>query len=171
MKFMKIALLFTALILVQSCGDKEKKTESESESVKIGTKKTEKKSDDNAVSVGLAGNDAMMYDKSEIKVKAGQTVTLTLRHTGKLDRAAMGHNFVLLEQGVDINEFSLKAVEAGADNNWVPADGVGVIASTKSLGGGESTTITFTAPPAGTYDFICSFPGHSALMKGKFIVE
>ncbi|HBX64839.1 MAG TPA: azurin, partial [Balneolaceae bacterium] len=26
-------------------------------------------------------------------------------------------------------------------------------------------------PEAGTYDFICSFPGHYALMKGKFIVE
>ena len=39
------------------------------------------------------------------------------------------------------------------------------------IGGGQTTSITFTAPAAGTYDFICSFPGHSGLMKGKFIVE
>ncbi|MBT8261281.1 MAG: azurin, partial [Bacteroidia bacterium] len=38
-------------------------------------------------------------------------------------------------------------------------------------GGGQSTSVTFMAPEVGTYDFICSFPGHSALMKGKFIVE
>ncbi|MCB0632702.1 MAG: azurin, partial [Lewinella sp.] len=26
-------------------------------------------------------------------------------------------------------------------------------------------------PAPGTYDYICSFPGHYALMQGKFIVE
>ena len=41
----------------------------------------------------------------------------------------------------------------------------------KLIGGGEETTVTFDAPAKGTYDFICSFPGHYALMKGKFIVE
>jgi azurin len=39
------------------------------------------------------------------------------------------------------------------------------------LGGGETTTIAFTAPAAGTYDYICSFPGHYGMMKGKLIVE
>jgi azurin len=39
------------------------------------------------------------------------------------------------------------------------------------IGGGEQTTITFDAPEKGVYDFICSFPGHVALMQGKFIVE
>ncbi|MEM6771051.1 MAG: plastocyanin/azurin family copper-binding protein, partial [Bacteroidota bacterium] len=27
------------------------------------------------------------------------------------------------------------------------------------------------APAAGEYDFICTFPGHYGVMKGKFIVE
>jgi len=39
------------------------------------------------------------------------------------------------------------------------------------LGGGETTTIEFTAPGAGIYDYICSFPAHYGLMKGKLIVE
>ena len=39
------------------------------------------------------------------------------------------------------------------------------------LGGGEETTIEFEAPAKGEYTFICSFPGHYALMNGKFIVE
>jgi azurin len=39
------------------------------------------------------------------------------------------------------------------------------------LGGGQKTTITFQAPEKGDYDFICSFPGHVALMNGIFTVE
>jgi azurin len=39
------------------------------------------------------------------------------------------------------------------------------------LSGGETTTIEFTAPAAGTYDYICSFPAHYAMMKGKLIVQ
>ena len=139
--------------------------------MKIGTQKTEKVEDANTVNVALTGNDMMQYDKNEIKVKAGQEVTLTLRHVGKLDKKVMGHNFVLLMQGVNMQEFGIKASDAGEAADWIPEDGKEVIAHTKMLGGGESTSITFTAPAAGTYDFICSFPGHVAMMKGKFIVE
>ncbi|MFT4802251.1 MAG: azurin [Flavobacteriaceae bacterium] len=39
------------------------------------------------------------------------------------------------------------------------------------LGGGETTTIEFTAPEARTYDYICNFPAHYALMKVKLIVQ
>ena len=35
----------------------------------------------------------------------------------------------------------------------------------------EKTSITFTAPPGNIYDFICTYPGHYARMKGVFIVE
>ena len=139
--------------------------------MKIGTQKTEKVEDANTVNVALTGNDMMQYDKNEIKVKAGQEVTLTLRHVGKLDKKVMGHNFVLLMQGVNMQEFGIKASDAGEAADWIPEDGKEVIAHTKMLGGGESTSITFTAPAAGTYDFICSFPGHVAMMKGKLIVE
>ena len=46
-----------------------------------------------------------------------------------------------------------------------------VIAATETIGGGQESAIEFDAPEAGEYDFICSFPGHYAMMKGKFIVE
>ena len=45
-----------------------------------------------------------------------------------------------------------------------------VIAKTKLLGGGESDAIEFSTAP-GTYDFICTFPDHSGIMKGKLIVS
>ncbi|MEX0845327.1 MAG: azurin [Balneolaceae bacterium] len=122
------------------------------------------------VEIVVESNDQMQFDTDEIKVKAGQTVVLTLKHVGKLPKAAMGHNWVLLTPETDINKFGAAASKF-ADNEYIPEDTDQVIVHTKLLGGGQETTIEFTAPEAGTYDFICSFPGHYALMKGKFIVE
>ena len=122
------------------------------------------------VEVTIEGNDRMQFNLNEIKVEAGQTVVLTLKHVGKLPKAAMGHNWVLLTQGTNIQEFGAAASKA-ADNGYIPEGTDNVIAHTEMIGGGQETTIEFTAPEAGTYDFICSFPGHYALMKGKFIVE
>lgn len=122
------------------------------------------------VEITVESNDQMQFNTNEIKVKAGQTVVLTLKHVGKLPKAAMGHNWVLLTQGTDINKFGAAASKF-ADNEYIPEDTDEVIVHTKLIGGGQETIIEFTAPEAGTYDFICSFPGHYALMKGKFIVE
>ncbi len=119
----------------------------------------------------IKGTDAMQFDLKEIKVKAGQKIKLTLTHSGKLAKAAMGHNFVLLKQGVDVAAFGGKAA-AARETEYIPkSEAANIIAHTKLVGGGESDTIEFTAPKKGTYTFICSFPGHYALMKGNFIVE
>ena len=129
------------------------------------------KDDGKVVTVALTGNDAMKYNLKEIKVAAGRTVKLTLSHAGKLSKAAMGHNFVLLKAGTDVVAFATKAVSAAA-TAYIPASEKGsVLASTKVVGSGESDTIEFAAPAAGSYDFICSFPGHYAMMRGKLIVQ
>lgn len=118
----------------------------------------------------IHAGDNMKFDLTEIKVKAGETVKLTLRHTGKAPKTAMGHNFVLLKQGVSVDDFIVKTLDA-KENDYIPTDGKDVIAHTRMLGGGESDHIEFTAPAKGTYDFICSFPAHAVMMHGKFIVE
>ncbi|MCL4161054.1 UNVERIFIED_CONTAM: hypothetical protein GTU68_056724 [Idotea baltica] len=112
----------------------------------------------------------MQFNKKEIKVKAGKKVKITLKHIGKMDKNVMGHNFVLLKQGVNLMAFGNKAATA-RDNDYIPLGNQDVIAHTKMLGGGETAVIEFDAPEAGTYEFLCSFPGHSGLMKGQFIVE
>ena len=163
-----------SLLLVVGCGGKEEKKKEGFSYEKTNTeeKANEAEStDDNVANVVLSGNDLMKFDKDEIIVKAGQKVKLTLRHIGKLDINIMGHNVVILKPGVDIQAFSLKATEAGEAEDWIPEGGKDVLVHTKMLGGGQSVSITFMAPDPGTYDFICSFPGHSALMRGKFIVE
>jgi azurin len=169
MKFIKYVFIFASFSFLVNCGEAEKKDEKKS--IKIGASKEVKKKNSNAVNIGITGNDMMQFSTKELKVKSGVEVTLTMRHIGKMDLNVMGHNFVLLKSGVEIPTFSLEAANAGKPENWIPNDGKDVIAHTKMIGGGQSTSVTFIAPAPGTYDFICSFPGHSGLMKGKFIVE
>lgn len=121
----------------------------------------------NDVQVTIESSDQMKYNLSEIRVKSGQTVTLTLVHTGSLPKVAMGHNWVLLESGTDVRSFAIESIKY-KDNQYLPDSGY--IVATDLIGGGEKTTITFTAPSSGEYDFICSFPGHYGLMQGKLIV-
>jgi azurin len=171
--FKKLILVLTAIAMV-SCGEKKEKeqiklTDQPAESTESVTE-VKSTQDENVVEITITGNDQMQFNLAELKVKAGQTVRLTLKHVGKMDKNVMGHNWVLLTKGTDMGAFGLVAVEAKA-TDYVPAGTDKVIAHTKLLSGGESDTIEFVAPAAGTYDFICSFPGHYALMKGKFIVE
>jgi len=48
-----------------------------------------------------------------------------------------------------------------------------VVASTPLAGPGETVDITFKVPAAaGTYPFMCTFPGHfTAGMKGNLVVK
>lgn len=125
----------------------------------------------NEATLSIEGNDQMQYNKKEMTVKAGAKVNLTLKHTGTMPIATMGHNWVLLKKGTDVATFATAAVEAGADADYIPAGTTNVIAHTKMIGGGESTTVEFTAPEAGTYEYICSFPGHWSMMRGTLTVE
>lgn len=125
---------------------------------------------EDVVELYLTGNDKMKYNKEELKVKAGSTVKLVFEHVGKMSVQTMGHNFVLLKKGVDKMAFGQEASSYASDG-YIPPNTDKVIDHTEMIGGGKKTTITFEAPPKGTYDYICSFPGHVALMNGKFIVE
>jgi azurin len=57
------------------------------------------------------------------------------------------------------------------DTDYIPVGASEVLAHTKLIGGGESVTIEFVAPAKGVYEFICTFPGHSGMMKGNFYVQ
>ena len=165
----KLALVALAFTMIH-CGDADKK---EKEQVKLNNNNSSAASstkDDNVTEVVLLATDQMQFNKSEIRVRAGKPIKFTLRHTGTMDVKVMGHNFVLLQPGTEIPAFANEAAGA-AENDYIPENTDAIIVHTKLLGGGQSDTIDFDAPEPGTYDFICSFPGHYALMKGKFIVE
>jgi len=124
-----------------------------------------------SVSFTLTVGDTLGYDVNQMRCGAGDEVTVTVNHTGSMDATAMGHNFVLLDQGVELPAFGAAATRA-ADTGYIPAEFESrVIAHTNVVGGGESDSVTFQAPAAGTYKYVCSFPGHFASMQGDFIVS
>ena len=110
------------------------------------------------------------YDKTDLTVKAGQKVKLTLNNTGSI--APQPHNFLLIKPGKD------QAVGAQANammtdpqamsKSYIPdASKDDIIAHTKLVQPNSTETIEFTAPAeAGDYPYMCTFPGHWLLMKG-----
>ncbi len=169
MRILKTIVLLCLSFTLIHCGDDKKKDDKQGVKLKNNTS-TESKKDDNVTEVTLLATDQMKFNKDEIRVPAGKKVKLILKHTGKMDIKVMGHNFVLLTQGTEIPAFANKAT-GFPDNDYIPTDSDAVIVHTKLLGGGQQDTIEFDPPAPGTYDFICSFPGHYSLMHGKFIVE
>lgn len=118
----------------------------------------------------VEGNDQMKFDTELIRVKAGETVELTLKNVGSLPKESMGHNFVILKPTVDVATFGGESASA-ADNEYIPKSSLSsVVAHTKLLGPGEEDKITFTLEK-GVYNYICSFPGHFGMMKGKIVAE
>ncbi len=86
----------------------------------------------------------------------------------------MSHNWILLAAGADAQKFDAAATAAGSDANYIPAGmSKQILAHTGMVAGGESNTVTFTAPrKPGDYEYICTFPGHfTAGMKGTLIVR
>ena len=163
---MRYSLLFLLAITIIACGGEASQSEATNETATPSSTTAPK-----VVELTIEGNDQMQYDKKTLEVVEGQTVKLTLSHVGKMNAQAMGHNWVLLKSGMDKAEFATKSIGAVNDGYIAPDYADQVIAHTKMLGGGESETIEFKAPAAGTYDFLCSFPGHYALMNGQFIVK
>ena len=151
-KFIIIALTLT----LASCGSETKNTNA---ATAVTSKAT----------LVLLSDDQMKYDKKILMAEEGQEVTLTLTHTGKMPKTAMGHNWILLKQGTDIPAFANLASVA-TESDYIPESDA-IIAHTKTIGGGENTSVTFIAPAKGSYEYICSFPGHFSMMKGKLIIR
>lgn len=165
----KLFMCFSVVMLT-SCGETKKEEKQEGFQYEQTPEKKESSEEKSQNEVLITGNDLMKYNLKEIRVKAGEPVTLTLKHIGKLDIKVMGHNWVLLKEGSDLVAFAGEAATS-VDNDYIPEGTDQVIAHTKMLGGGESDTITFDAPAPGTYQFLCTFPGHFGQMQGTFIVE
>ena len=114
----------------------------------------------------------MKYDTTDITIKVGQPLTITLTNDGSLPKAAMAHDLVILRPGTDVTAYVDAASKHPAENYLPPELADKVLRATKLLGPGETDTITFTPKPAGTYDYVCTFPAHAAAgMRGTITVE
>lgn len=122
--------------------------------------------------ITITANDSMQFNVKEITARPGESLRVKFSNIGTFPKQAMGHNWVLLKPMADeaFNTFALSC--AGMAPDYLPADRSNVLAHTKILGGGETDTLEITAPAqAGSYPFLCTFPGHFAMMKGKLIVK
>lgn len=124
--------------------------------------------------LAIEGDDKMKFNVAELKVPADCTeVVLTLKHVGQLPAQTMGHNWVLTKTS-DFMPVANAAVSAGLAKNYVPENDKRVLAFTKVIGGGQTTSVKFPTSKlakGGDYTFFCSFPGHYGLMRGKLIFQ
>ena len=117
----------------------------------------------NRLQVGAQG-DTLEFDTNNLTATAGSEVVLTFNNVSAINQ----HNWVLVRPG------SKDAVAtrgtANPTTDWIQPGDPDVIANTKLAAAGETATISFTAPAAGTYQFVCTFPGHNGTMFGDFEV-
>lgn len=125
-------------------------------------------------STEIEANDAMQYNVGSITVPSSCTnFKITLKHTGKLPVASMGHDVVITKQS-DMQAVDQESATAGLDNGYIKAGDSRIIAHTKLIGGGQTASVSFPVSKiksGGPYVFFCSFPGHSALMHGTISVQ
>jgi nitrite reductase (NO-forming) len=94
-------------------------------------------------SLTFEGTDSLQFSPATASVPAGAEVTVNFNNTGALE-----HSWTLVANDADV----ATVTDANAINS----------ASTGSVAGGASDTVTFTAPSAGTYKYVCTIPGHAA---------
>lgn len=178
MKTNSCILVSSALVLVlglAGCGQSDKSADTASAAsaapVTAAASSSVKPADGRAVAI--TANDTMKFNITEIHAKPGEALAVTLTNEGTVPKFSMGHNWVLLAAGTDLNAFASEAATAAATEYVPPSFKDRVLASTKLLGPKESDTALFYAPKTpGRYPFLCAFPGHMQVgMKGELIVE
>ncbi len=124
--------------------------------------------DDGDQTILLGTIPGLKFDTKLVTVKAGSRVRLVFRNGDD-----MLHNFVICApgKGQAVGAAAMTIGVDGMERNFVP-DSADVLYHTALTQPETSDTIYFVAPAApGDYDYICSFPGHSALMNGILRVE
>lgn len=115
-----------------------------------------------------------IYDIKEFTVKPGQTVKLTLINPAD-SVTRQPHNILVVNPGK--KDVVGMAANAGmtdptflTEKNAVP-ESEDVLFASKLIQAGEEDVLEFTAPTeAGDYPYLCTYPGHWAIMNGVMTV-
>ncbi len=151
-RFWLLGLALVGMLLLSACGG--------------GGGNTAGSGGPEAVTLNVAAQDSLKFEPAALAAKAGQPVTVKFKNSG-----ALQHNWVLVKGDTAAADAVAQAgTTAGAAAGYIPTD-PNIIASGKLLNGGQAEDVTFTAPAAGAYTYICTFPGHAATMKGTFTVS
>jgi azurin len=123
--------------------------------------------------VEITGGDDMKYSVISIPAKPGETLRIRLTSKGTLPKIAMAHNVVVLKPDAKQIDFNNAAAMARATDFIPPEMKNQVLAATTLAGPGETVEVTFKVPAAaGTYPYMCTFPGHFAAgMRGTIVAK
>ncbi len=113
----------------------------------------------------------LKYDTARLVVEAGKPFEVIFENPD-----GMPHNLVFVMPGT--MQDVATAVQTQAPDKldskgraYVPESDSRVLGATKLVEAGKSDTIQMTAPEKeGIYQFVCTFPGHWAVMKGELVV-
>ena len=96
-----------------------------------------------ATTLSFDGLEPFAFNPDAASANAGGQVEVTLNNVGALE-----HSWSLVSGDADPTTVT--------DSNAIAGTATGNVAP------GDSKTINFTAPTAGTYQFVCTVPGHAA---------
>lgn len=120
---------------------------------------------DQTISIGT--KPGLKFDTEKVDVKAGSRIKFVFNNNDD-----MLHNCVIVKPGTAnaVGNAAMKLNLNGAKLNYIPAT-ADVLFHTNIMQPESAESIYFTAPTEpGDYQFVCTFPGHSALMQGVFRV-
>lgn len=109
----------------------------------------------------------LKFDKPELEVKAGAKVKLEFNNPDD-----MQHNLVIGKPGSveAISKLSLEMGLSGSNRGYVPETDL-ILFHTSLMQPHSVESIYFRAPDKpGVYDFVCTYPGHAMVMRGKLRV-
>jgi azurin len=110
----------------------------------------------------------LAYEKADFTAKATTKVKLTINNNGGV--LPQPHNIVLCKPGTaeKVIAAALQMITdpTGMAKSYVP-ESPDILAHTKFAQPGQSESVEVTLPAeVGDYPFFCTYPGHSAIMKG-----
>jgi len=116
------------------------------------------------IQLNLASDgDLLAFKPDQLTCPTGAAVHLTFSHTGKY--ITQDHNWVLTVPGA-AEAVAQAAMSEGEHSAWTPRGDKRVIAATPPCGKGQHVSVDFVAPATGDYPFLCTTPGHGAVMHG-----
>ncbi|MEM6316813.1 MAG: plastocyanin/azurin family copper-binding protein [Bacteroidota bacterium] len=115
------------------------------------------------VPIVMGTKPGLKYDRTDMTVKAGSRIEWTF-----VNKDDMIHNLVLVKPNTAsaVGMAALNLGLKGEQMDYVP-NSSDVLYHTGLIQPGSSETIYLYAPDTpGTYQFVCTFPGHAELMRG-----
>lgn len=113
------------------------------------------------------GTETPRFIEHEFTVHAGKIIDIELRNHSKVGHK---HDWALVRPGTR-RKIEKEARAAGPNSDWIP-NSPDILAFVRITNPGETGTALFRAPDKpGDYPFLCTYPGHGAIMHGILHVK